>query len=75
MNNSVEKAFAANFTDLETSSQISPIDELNTVDSIGTVANLQKYYAPIQTYEGKHRCGPKARWTSQEEKMLVRLLN
>lgn len=34
--------------------------------------SLQKYYVPIDTYEGKHRFDPKARWTEIEEKKLIR---
>ena len=34
--------------------------------------DLRKFYEPIATYEGRHRYDPKAQWTSQEEKALVR---
>ena len=34
--------------------------------------DLQLYYAPIDSYEGKHRYDPKAQWTEQEERKLVR---
>ena len=30
------------------------------------------HYAPIDTYEGKHRYDPKAQWSLEEEKRLVR---
>ena len=33
---------------------------------------LDQYYVPIDTYEGRHRYDPKARWTEAEEKRLVR---
>ena len=34
--------------------------------------DLQIYYAPINSYEGRHRYDPKAQWTEQEERKLVR---
>ena len=34
--------------------------------------DLKKFYEPIATYEGRHRYDPKAQWTAQEEKILVR---
>ena len=34
--------------------------------------SLEQHYAPIDTYEGKHRYDPKARWTEGEEKSLIR---
>ena len=34
--------------------------------------DLRKFYEPIATYEGRHRYDPKAQWTLQEEKKLVR---
>lgn len=39
-----------------------------TFDNVG----LQKHYEPIDAYEGKHRYDPKATWTVEEEKKLVR---
>ncbi|KAM0748405.1 MFS general substrate transporter [Meredithblackwellia eburnea MCA 4105] len=33
---------------------------------------LAKYYAPPDNYESKHRFDPKATWTSEEEKKLIR---
>lgn len=33
---------------------------------------LQKHYIPIDTYEGKHRFDPRATWSVEEEKRLVR---
>ena len=38
-------------------------------------SNLQKYYAPIDTYEGRHRYDIKAKWTPAQEKKLVRRLD
>lgn len=34
-----------------------------------------KAYEPIQEYEGRHRYDPKAQWTEEEEKKLVRKLD
>ncbi|MCJ1354999.1 MAG: hypothetical protein MMC33_004990 [Icmadophila ericetorum] len=36
---------------------------------------LTNYYAPIDSYEGKHRYDPTAQWTAAEEKVLVRKLD
>ena len=37
--------------------------------------SLEKYYVPIDTYEGRHRYDPKATWTHAEEKALIRKLD
>lgn len=37
--------------------------------------SLEKYYVPIDTYEGRHRYDPKATWTTDEEKALIRRLD
>lgn len=37
--------------------------------------SLEKYYVPIDTYEGRHRYDPKATWTVEEEKALIRRLD
>jgi len=34
-----------------------------------------RYYEPIDSYEGKHRWDPKAEWTEEEEKKVVRKLD
>ena len=34
-----------------------------------------RYYEPIDAYEGKHRWDPKAEWTEQEERKIVRKLD
>jgi len=34
-----------------------------------------RYYEPIDSYEGKHRWDPKAEWTEQEEKKVIRKLD
>ena len=36
---------------------------------------LDQYYAPIATYEGKHRYDPKATWTKREELALIKKLD
>ena len=33
--------------------------------------SIDKYYVPIDTYEGRHRYDPKASWTSAEERALA----
>ena len=37
--------------------------------------SLDKYYAPIDTYEGRHRYDPKATWSKEEEMALTRKLD
>ena len=37
--------------------------------------NLEKFYVPIETYEGKHRYDPKATWSREEERSLIRKLD
>jgi len=34
-----------------------------------------RYYEPIDSYEGKHRWDPKAEWTEEEERKVVRKLD
>ncbi|KAI4258526.1 MAG: hypothetical protein L6R42_005034, partial [Xanthoria sp. 1 TBL-2021] len=34
--------------------------------------SLNKYYVPIDSYEGRHRYDPKATWTKEEEQSLIR---
>ena len=73
---SKEKAFAVNLAGSETSSQNSATHEPGKVDDAETMDDrLRKYYAPIDTYEGRHRYDPTARWTPKEEKRLVRSLD
>ena len=36
---------------------------------------LERYYVPIDTYEGRHRYDPKATWTKAEESALIRKLD
>ena len=38
-------------------------------------ASLNKYYVPIDSYEGRHRYDPKATWTKEEEQSLIRKLD
>lgn len=60
----------------ETSSHNLANDEPGKADDAETVrTRLQKYYAPIDTYEGRHRYDPKAKWAPEEEKRLVRRLD
>ena len=37
--------------------------------------SLDKYYVPIDTYEGRHRYDPKATWSKEEERSLIRKLD
>ena len=37
--------------------------------------SLDKYYVPIDTYEGRHRFDAKATWSTTEEKALIRRLD
>ena len=41
----------------------------------GDDISLEKYYAPIDTYEGRHRYEPQATWSQAEEKALIRKLD
>ncbi|KAG8530560.1 uncharacterized protein KY384_005063 [Bacidia gigantensis] len=42
---------------------------------VNTEHGLEQYYVPIDTYEGRHRYDPKATWTPDEEKALIRKLD
>ena len=44
-------------------------------DANESVDSLEKFYVPIETYEGRHRYDPKATWTEAEEKSLIRRLD
>lgn len=39
------------------------------------IADSRRYYEPPDSYESKHRWDPKATWTKEEEKKLVRKLD
>lgn len=41
----------------------------------GDEASLERFYIPIDTYEGRHRYDPKATWTKAEETALIRRLD
>ena len=71
-----EKAFAIDLTGSDTSSQNFTSDDPDKANGDETASHhLGKYYAPIDSYEGKHRYDPTARWTPEEEKRLVRRLD
>ena len=73
---SKEKAFAIDLTGSGTSSQNLTSDDPDMAHEDETASHhLGKYYTPIDSYEGKHRYDPKARWTPEEEKRLVRRLD
>ena len=51
-------------------------DDLKTIiDANESVDTLEKFYVPIETYEGRHRYDPKATWTEAEERSLIRRLD
>ena len=41
----------------------------------GDETSLERYYVPIDTYEGRHRYNPKATWSKAEELALIRRLD
>lgn len=41
----------------------------------GNSGALNKFYRPIDTYEGIHRFDPEAEWTEAEEKKIVRKID
>lgn len=76
INDSKEKAFIVDLAESETSSHNLANDEPGKADDAEIVgARLRKYYAPIDTYDGRHRYDPKAKWAPEEEKRLVRRLD
>ena len=76
MDDSNEKPFIADLAESETGSHNLANDEPGKADDADIVGTcLQKYYAPIDTYEGRGRYDPRARWTPEEEKRLARRLD
>ena len=49
----------------------SDLDRIPKVDEY----SLDKYYVPIEAYEGRHRYDPKATWSETEERSLIRKLD
>lgn len=43
--------------------------------SSSSETSLEKFYVPIDTYEGRHRYDPGATWTAAEENALIRRLD
>ena len=41
----------------------------------GDQTSLERYYVPIDTYEGRHRYDPKATWSKEEETALIKKLD
>lgn len=41
----------------------------------GDEASLEEFYVPIEAYEGRHRYDPKATWTTEEERALIKRLD
>lgn len=35
-------------------------------------SSLERFYEPIDAYEGRHRYNPKAQWSKGEEQILIR---
>ncbi|KAI4154716.1 MAG: hypothetical protein LQ340_001491, partial [Diploschistes diacapsis] len=71
-----ETAFATDLARSETSSETfaGDVNFKGTTDSTDNTS-LEKYYVPIDSYEGRHRYDPKAKWTEEEERTLVRQLD
>lgn len=44
----------------------------STRDGTFDKSSLEEYYAPIDSYEGRHRYDPKFEWDPKEEKRVVR---
>ena len=55
--------------------EIANIEEVGLEDSVFDDPNLAEYYKPREDYEGFHRFDPRAVWTAQEEKVLVRKID
>ena len=72
-----QSAFAkANTTSILKSSPDDVTGDLKTISVVNeSVDTLEKYYVPIEKYEGRHRYDPKATWTEAEEKSLIRRLD
>ena len=71
-----EKAFAVDLATSETSSETYPADpDSRNARRANSDFGLDRYYVPIDSYEGRHRYDPKARWTEEEERSLVRRLD
>lgn len=62
------------FTRTNTSEEDS-IGDQKGLSSPSDGAGLERYYVPIDTYEGRHRYDPKATWTQAEETALIRRLD
>jgi MFS family permease len=60
---------------LKTDSDEAAGDQKVTSAANESVDGLEKYYVPIDRYEGRHRYDPKATWTEAEEKSLIRRLD
>jgi hypothetical protein len=59
----------------ESSSEVIHIDKDlkdGELDVARARTDLQRHYAPIEAYEGRHRYDPTVQWTEKEEKTLVR---
>ena len=71
---SKEKAFAVDLAASNTSSETLDSSENPNSDGNGDTG-LERYYVPIDSYEGRHRYDPKAKWSEEEERVLVRRLD
>lgn len=71
--NSDTKAQSECLSSDDVSSDIKKRDHSNRVAFVG--GGTLEAYEPIPEYEGRHRYDPKAQWTVEEEKRLVRKLD
>jgi hypothetical protein len=62
---------AASFTKKEPSALEAEVNKANPGQAFENVG-LEKFYAPITTYEGYHRFDPEFQWEPEEERVVVR---
>lgn len=63
------------FTRTNTSEENSIGDQKAGLSSQSESTGLERYYVPIDTYEGRHRYDPNATWTQAEENALIKRLD
>ena len=68
-------AFTGNQPPHATTSEEDNIGTSLDLKSRSDEVSLDKYYAPIDAFEGRHRYDPKATWTKEEEQSLTRKLD
>ena len=69
--------FATNIALSETSSEdlSQDGDAKPSTEHLSDSGKLERYYVPIDSYEGRHRYDPKARWTPEEEHKIVQKID